>query len=91
MMSSVDSVAGPLLNGATNIVFEGVPTHPTPARCWEIVEKYQVGVVWGWCERCGVMGQLGMVVCEVSGQWASGGRWCGPGASADHSLAYCLC
>ena len=33
---------GPLLNGATNVVFEGVPTHPTPARCWEIVDKYQV-------------------------------------------------
>ncbi len=36
------SVAGPMLNGATNVVFEGVPTHPTPARCWEIVEKYKV-------------------------------------------------
>ena len=34
---------GPLLNGATNVVFEGVPTHPTPARCWDIVDKYQVG------------------------------------------------
>lgn len=27
---------GPLLNGATNVVFEGVPTHPTPARCWKV-------------------------------------------------------
>lgn len=26
---------GPLMNRATSIVFEGVPTHPTPARCWE--------------------------------------------------------
>ena len=33
---------GPLLNRATAVVFEGVPTHPTPARCWEVVEKYQV-------------------------------------------------
>jgi acetyl-CoA synthetase len=33
---------GPMLNGATNIVFEGVPTHPTPSRCWEVVEKYKV-------------------------------------------------
>ncbi|GAX78749.1 hypothetical protein CEUSTIGMA_g6186.t1 [Chlamydomonas eustigma] len=33
---------GPMLNGVTNIVFEGVPTHPTPARCWEVVEKYKV-------------------------------------------------
>ncbi|GFR48182.1 hypothetical protein Agub_g10030 [Astrephomene gubernaculifera] len=33
---------GPLLNGATQIVFEGVPTHPTPARCWEVVAKHRV-------------------------------------------------
>ena len=31
---------GPLLNGATVVVFEGVPTHPTPSRCWEVVDKY---------------------------------------------------
>mmetsp|Transcript_19106 Transcript_19106/g.32798 ORF Transcript_19106/g.32798 Transcript_19106/m.32798 type:complete len:706 (+) Transcript_19106:76-2193(+) len=33
---------GPLLNRATNVVFEGVPTHPTPARFWEIIDKLQV-------------------------------------------------
>jgi len=33
---------GPLLNRATAVVFEGVPSHPTPARCWEVVEKYKV-------------------------------------------------
>jgi acetyl-CoA synthetase len=33
---------GPLLNGAINVVFEGVPTYPSPSRCWEIVEKYKV-------------------------------------------------
>lgn len=33
---------GPLINRATNVVFEGVPTHPTPARCWQIIEKYGV-------------------------------------------------
>ncbi|KAK9811714.1 hypothetical protein WJX72_008881 [[Myrmecia] bisecta] len=33
---------GPLLNGATSVVFEGTPTYPTPARCWQIVEKYKV-------------------------------------------------
>ena len=35
---------GPLLNGATNVVFEGTPTYPTPARCWEVVAKYKVGL-----------------------------------------------
>ena len=33
---------GPLLAGCTSIVFEGVPTHPTPSRFWEVCEKYQV-------------------------------------------------
>lgn len=33
---------GPLLNGATNVVFEGVPTYPTASRCWEVVDKYKV-------------------------------------------------
>lgn len=27
---------GPLLNRATQVVFEGVPTHPNPDRCWEV-------------------------------------------------------
>ncbi len=33
---------GPLLCGATNVIYEGVPSYPSPARCWEIVEKYKV-------------------------------------------------
>ncbi|XP_010249386.1 PREDICTED: acetyl-coenzyme A synthetase, chloroplastic/glyoxysomal-like isoform X2 [Nelumbo nucifera] len=33
---------GPLLNGATVIVFEGVPSYPDPGRCWNIVDKYKV-------------------------------------------------
>ncbi len=33
---------GPLLCGAQSVVFEGVPSYPTPARCWQIVEKYKV-------------------------------------------------
>ena len=33
---------GPLLCGAQTVIFDGVPNHPTPARCWQIVEKYRV-------------------------------------------------
>jgi len=33
---------GPLLNGATSVVFEGVPTYPDAGRCWQIVDKYNV-------------------------------------------------
>jgi acetyl-CoA synthetase len=35
-------IYGPLLSGATTIMFEGVPTYPTVTRFWEIIEKYKV-------------------------------------------------
>jgi acetyl-CoA synthetase len=35
-------VYGPLLEGATSVMFEGIPTYPTPKRYWEIIDKYQV-------------------------------------------------
>ncbi len=35
-------VYGPLCNGATTLVFEGVPTYPTPGRFWDVVDKYKV-------------------------------------------------
>ncbi len=37
---------GPLSNGATSIMFEGVPTFPDPSRFWQVVEKYQVNVFY---------------------------------------------
>ena len=33
---------GPLLNGATSVIFEGTPFYPSPDRLWQIVEKYKV-------------------------------------------------
>ncbi|GAB3342539.1 acetate--CoA ligase [Marivirga atlantica] len=35
-------VYGPLLAGATTVMFEGVPTYPDAGRFWEVVEKYKV-------------------------------------------------
>jgi acetyl-CoA synthetase len=35
-------VYGPLLTGATTVMFEGIPTYPDASRFWEIVEKYKV-------------------------------------------------
>ena len=35
-------VYGPLCNGATTLMFEGVPTYPDGGRCWEIVDKHKV-------------------------------------------------
>jgi len=35
-------VYGPLLNGATTLMFEGVPSYPNAGRFWEIIDKFQV-------------------------------------------------
>ncbi|CAK9317868.1 unnamed protein product [Citrullus colocynthis] len=37
---------GPLLNGASVIVFEGAPNYPDPGRCWDIVDKYKVTIFY---------------------------------------------
>jgi len=36
------TVYGPPCNGATTIMFEGVPTYPDPGRFWDVVEKHKV-------------------------------------------------
>lgn len=33
---------GPLLNGATTVIFEGVPSYPEPDRFWEVIDKHNV-------------------------------------------------
>ncbi len=40
------SVYGPLCNGATTLLFEGTPTHPTPGRFWEMVDRHGVTVLY---------------------------------------------
>ncbi|MCH2189803.1 MAG: acetate--CoA ligase [Gammaproteobacteria bacterium] len=37
---------GPLANGATTLVFEGVPTYPDASRFWKIVDKHQVNIFY---------------------------------------------
>ncbi|KAJ8546482.1 hypothetical protein K7X08_019065 [Anisodus acutangulus] len=37
---------GPLLNGATVVVFEGAPSYPDVGRCWDIVDKYKVSIFY---------------------------------------------
>ncbi|MCI4355626.1 MAG: acetate--CoA ligase [Thermoplasmata archaeon] len=39
-------VYGPLLVGATSILYEGAPDHPTPSRWWEIIERYGVTILY---------------------------------------------
>ncbi|BDA44920.1 Acetyl-coenzyme A synthetase [Coccomyxa sp. Obi] len=37
---------GPMINGATQVLFEGVPTHPDAGRAWDIVDKYKVTLAY---------------------------------------------
>ena len=37
---------GPLANGATTVVYEGVPTFPDPSRFWKIVDKHSVNIFY---------------------------------------------
>ena len=39
-------VYGPLANGATTLMFEGVPTYPDASRCWQVIDKHQVNVFY---------------------------------------------
>ncbi|HZS78665.1 MAG TPA: acetate--CoA ligase [Ktedonobacteraceae bacterium] len=40
------TIYGPLMNAATSILFEGIPTYPGPDRFWDLVEKYKVTIFY---------------------------------------------
>ncbi|WP_375206272.1 acetate--CoA ligase [Hyphococcus sp.] len=39
-------VYGPLANGATTLIFEGVPTYPDASRFWQVIEKHKVNIFY---------------------------------------------
>ena len=39
-------VYGPLANGATTLMFEGIPTYPTASRFWDVVDKHKVNIFY---------------------------------------------
>ncbi|MDH3602975.1 MAG: acetate--CoA ligase, partial [Candidatus Tectomicrobia bacterium] len=39
-------VYGPLANGATTVMFEGIPTYPSASRFWEVVDKHQINIFY---------------------------------------------
>ena len=39
-------IYGPLANGATTLMFEGVPTYPDASRFWQIIDKHQVNIFY---------------------------------------------
>ncbi len=40
------TVYGPLANGGTTLMFEGVPTYPDASRCWQVCDKHQVNIFY---------------------------------------------
>jgi acetyl-CoA synthetase len=40
------TVYGPLCNGATTLLFEGIPTYPNASRCWEVIDKHSVNIFY---------------------------------------------
>ena len=39
-------VYGPLANGATTLMFEGIPTYPSASRFWEVIDKHKVNIFY---------------------------------------------
>ncbi|MFN0275178.1 MAG: acetate--CoA ligase [Chitinophagales bacterium] len=39
-------IYGPLLNGATTLMFEGIPTYPDAGRFWQVIDKYKVNIFY---------------------------------------------
>ncbi|MFN4229106.1 acetate--CoA ligase [Parvibaculum sp.] len=39
-------VYGPLANGATTLMFEGVPNYPDASRCWQVIDKHDVNIFY---------------------------------------------
>jgi acetyl-CoA synthetase len=39
-------IYGPLLQGATSLMFEGVPTYPDPGRFWQVIDKHHVNIFY---------------------------------------------
>ena len=39
-------VYGPLANGATTLMFEGIPTYPTASRFWHVIDKWKVNIFY---------------------------------------------
>ena len=39
-------VYGPLANGATTVMFEGVPNHPDESRCWQVIDKHKINIFY---------------------------------------------
>lgn len=39
-------VYGPLIEGATGVIFEGIPTYPDAGRFWQVIDKHQINILY---------------------------------------------
>ncbi|HEV7956954.1 MAG: acs [Microbacteriaceae bacterium] len=59
-------VYGPLANGATQVMYEGVPDAPAPGRWWKIIEKYGVSILYAAPTAIRTFMKLGREIPQAS-------------------------
>ena len=72
-------VYGPLANGATTLMFEGVPNYPDASRFWQVIDKHQVNIFYTaptairalMREGDAPVRQTSRSSCACSARWAS--------------------
>ena len=57
-------VYGPLINGATTVMFESIPTYPNPYRYWDLVQRHKVTQFYT-APTAGTVSLLASVLCYV--------------------------
>ncbi len=57
-------VYGPLLNGATTLMFEGVPTYPDAGRFWDVVDKHQVNIFYTAPTAIRALQAFGLIIVD---------------------------
>ena len=74
-------IYGPLLNGATSLMFEGIPTYPDAGRFWDIVAKHKVNIFYtaptairslrsaGDLSSLRILGSVGEPINEEAWNW----------------------
>jgi acetyl-CoA synthetase len=82
-------VYGPLANGATTLMFEGVPNYPSPSRFWDVVDKHKVNIFY--TAPTAIRALMGAGDDHVKKPRASrSGRWVGRRADQPGSLGVVL-
>jgi acetyl-CoA synthetase len=68
-------VYGPLCNGSTTLMFEGVPTYPNASRFWEIIDKFNVTIFYTAPTAIRALMGLGDDFCKFNIQGDPKNNW----------------